>query len=43
MVTDEDIARIVELYAPRHENLAPQGDYSDFDPDDLGDEGPVAA
>jgi DNA segregation ATPase FtsK/SpoIIIE, S-DNA-T family len=44
MVTDDDIDRIVELYAPRHENLAPQGDYSDFDPDDLGeDEGPVAA
>ncbi|MEV0709260.1 FtsK/SpoIIIE domain-containing protein [Nocardia aurea] len=44
-VSREDIAVLCEQYAPRGHGVdfAPQGDYSDFDPDDLGDEGPVAA
>ncbi|MFE9583197.1 FtsK/SpoIIIE domain-containing protein [Nocardia sp. NPDC006044] len=45
-VTRDDIAYLVEHYAPDHGvDLAPQGDYTDFDPDDLGDEndGEVAA
>ncbi|MEV0344083.1 FtsK/SpoIIIE domain-containing protein [Nocardia sp. NPDC050713] len=37
-VTDDDIDRLVEQYAPgANVDLAPQGDYSGFDPDDLGD------
>ncbi|CAM4497652.1 FtsK/SpoIIIE domain-containing protein [Nocardia ninae] len=44
LVTDEDIDAIVAAYAPNKVATAPQGDYSDFDPDDLGDEdGEVAA
>ncbi|MFD8246936.1 hypothetical protein [Nocardia sp. NPDC059691] len=47
-VSREDIADLCEHYASRgHDiDLAPQADYSDFDPDNLGDEsedGPVAA
>ncbi|MFE9582463.1 FtsK/SpoIIIE domain-containing protein [Nocardia sp. NPDC006044] len=37
LVTDEDIDAIVAAYAPSKVATAPQGDYSDFDPDDLGD------
>ncbi|MBF6092355.1 hypothetical protein IU453_00980 [Nocardia cyriacigeorgica] len=34
-VSDDDIDRIVNTYAPDQPDLAPQGDYSDFDPDDI--------
>ncbi|WP_319944790.1 FtsK/SpoIIIE domain-containing protein [Nocardia macrotermitis] len=37
MVSNEDIDRIVAEYAPPQPDFAPQGDYSDFDPDDLGE------
>ncbi|MGX1774835.1 FtsK/SpoIIIE domain-containing protein [Nocardia brasiliensis] len=51
LVTDDDIARLVAQYAPRHETITPATDSdeesfdpSTFDPDDLGDgEGSVAA
>ncbi|WP_051132790.1 FtsK/SpoIIIE domain-containing protein [Nocardia paucivorans] len=36
-VSDDDIDRIVDAYAPAQPDLSPQGDYSGFDPDDLGD------
>ncbi|WP_280331055.1 FtsK/SpoIIIE domain-containing protein [Nocardia wallacei] len=36
-VSDDDIAHLVEVYAPEQPDFAPQADYSDFDPDDLGD------
>ncbi|MFQ6398960.1 FtsK/SpoIIIE domain-containing protein [Nocardia sp. KC 131] len=47
-VDDNDIAAMVRAYAPRHEIVIPADDFDDFDPstfdpDDLGDEGPVAA
>ncbi|MEV2226232.1 FtsK/SpoIIIE domain-containing protein [Nocardia vinacea] len=44
-VTDDDIDYIVDTFSPaRAVDLAPQADYSGFDPDDLGDgAGPVAA
>ncbi|MEU2093309.1 FtsK/SpoIIIE domain-containing protein [Nocardia beijingensis] len=45
-VSDDDIDAIVDAYSPAPEIAAPAEDYSDFDPDDLGDEsedGPVAA
>lgn len=43
-VTDNDADRIVEQYSPAVPDLSPQADYSDFDPDDFGDEqGPLAA
>lgn len=42
-VSDDDIDRIVDAYSPEQPDLSPQGDYSDFDPDDLGDEGLMAA
>ncbi|MEV6274461.1 FtsK/SpoIIIE domain-containing protein [Nocardia sp. NPDC051832] len=42
-VADTDIDWLVETYSPSATvDLAPQADYSGFDPDDLGD-GPVAA
>ncbi|GAB2699720.1 FtsK/SpoIIIE domain-containing protein [Nocardia thraciensis] len=37
-VSNDDIDRLVEQYAPEQPDLSPQADYSDFDPDDLGDE-----
>lgn len=38
LVTDDDIDTLVDHYAPSHDvDLAPQGDYSGFNPDDLGD------
>lgn len=42
-VSDDDADAVVDLFAiaPEIDGLAE--DYSDFDPDDLGDEGPVAA
>ncbi|WP_280457201.1 FtsK/SpoIIIE domain-containing protein [Nocardia carnea] len=43
-VSDDDIDRIVDTFSPAQPDLSPQADYTDFDPDDLGDEaGPVAA
>ncbi|MBF6171526.1 FtsK/SpoIIIE domain-containing protein [Nocardia blacklockiae] len=44
-VSNDDIDRIVELYARPEPDFSPQADYSDFDPDDLGDDdgGLVAA
>jgi S-DNA-T family DNA segregation ATPase FtsK/SpoIIIE len=45
-VSDDDIDAIVDAYSPAPEIAGPVEDYSDFDPDDLGDEsedGPVAA
>ncbi|MFR9752592.1 FtsK/SpoIIIE domain-containing protein [Nocardia sp. 004] len=44
-VSDTAIDHIVATFSPAREvDLAPQGDYCGFDPDDLGDEdGPVAA
>ncbi|MET7769103.1 FtsK/SpoIIIE domain-containing protein [Nocardia sp. NPDC005366] len=48
-VSDTDIDRIVDTFSPARDiDLAPQGDYSGFDPDDLGEDdsdgaGPVAA
>lgn len=42
-VSDDAIDRIVELYSPAPQITGPTEDYSGFDPDDLGDEGPVAA
>jgi S-DNA-T family DNA segregation ATPase FtsK/SpoIIIE len=43
-VSDDDADRIVEQYSPAQPDLSPQADYSDFDPEDLGDEqGPLAA
>ncbi|MFG3618064.1 FtsK/SpoIIIE domain-containing protein [Nocardia sp. NPDC047654] len=47
-VSDDDIDAIVDAYSPAPEITAPTEDYSDFDPDDLGDgeeseDGPVAA
>ncbi|WP_433679976.1 FtsK/SpoIIIE domain-containing protein [Nocardia sp. CA-119907] len=42
-VSDDAIDRIVELYSPAPKITGPVEDYSGFDPDDLGDEGPVAA
>ncbi|MGW0182855.1 FtsK/SpoIIIE domain-containing protein [Nocardia sp. NPDC003345] len=44
-VSDEDADRIVDEYSPVAPDLAPQADYSGFDPDDLGDDeqGSVAA
>ncbi|WP_330234219.1 FtsK/SpoIIIE domain-containing protein [Nocardia sp. NBC_00508] len=43
-VSDEDIDAIVDAYAPAPEITGPTEDYSNFDPDDLGDaDGPVAA
>ncbi|MBF4999334.1 hypothetical protein IRT45_19485 [Nocardia sp. BSTN01] len=51
-ITDEQTKEIVERYSPAAEvDFAPTQDYSDFDPDDLGDDdipgdgytGPVAA
>ncbi|MGY4101315.1 FtsK/SpoIIIE domain-containing protein [Nocardia sp. R16R-3T] len=42
-VSDDAIDRIVELYSPAPEIVGPTEDYTGFDPDDLGDEGPVAA
>ncbi|MEV6340565.1 FtsK/SpoIIIE domain-containing protein [Nocardia vinacea] len=45
-VSRDDIAYLVAHYTPDY-NLEPErpaaGEYVDFDPDDLGDEGPVAA
>ncbi|MFX0579458.1 FtsK/SpoIIIE domain-containing protein [Nocardia nepalensis] len=37
-VSDDNISELVRQYAPHHEFEAPAPDYSDFDPDDLGDE-----
>jgi S-DNA-T family DNA segregation ATPase FtsK/SpoIIIE len=37
-VSDDQADAIVAAYAPAPEITAPAGDYSDFDPDDLGDE-----
>ncbi|AVH21716.1 FtsK/SpoIIIE domain-containing protein [Nocardia cyriacigeorgica] len=34
-VSDDDIDRIVATYAPDQPDLAPQGDYTDFDPDHI--------
>ncbi|MGY5276442.1 FtsK/SpoIIIE domain-containing protein [Nocardia gipuzkoensis] len=45
-VSDDDIDAIVDAYSPAPQITGPAEDYSDFDPDDLGDEsedGPVAA
>ncbi|WP_433680666.1 FtsK/SpoIIIE domain-containing protein [Nocardia sp. CA-119907] len=43
-VSDDSISELVRDYAPCHEIAPLTTDYSDFDPDDLGDdEGPVAA
>ncbi|WP_330233956.1 FtsK/SpoIIIE domain-containing protein [Nocardia sp. NBC_00508] len=44
-VSDDDIDAIVDAYSPAPEITGPAEDYSDFDPDDLGDadDGPVAA
>lgn len=43
-VSDDDADRIVDTYSPAVPDLSPQADYSDFDPDDFGDEqGPLAA
>ncbi|NEW58144.1 hypothetical protein GV794_21170 [Nocardia cyriacigeorgica] len=43
-VSDDDIDHIVDTYAPDQPDLAPQGDYSDFNPDYIpGEDGPVAA
>lgn len=40
LVTDDDVDWIVATYAPRPAvDYAPQADYSDFDPDDLGEDG----
>ncbi|MGY4103964.1 FtsK/SpoIIIE domain-containing protein, partial [Nocardia sp. R16R-3T] len=42
-VSDAEIDRIVDTYSPAPEITGPTQDYTGFDPDDLGDEGPVAA
>ncbi|WP_227985629.1 hypothetical protein [Nocardia spumae] len=48
-ISDEQADAIVDMYSPATD-FAPAADYSDFDPDDLGDDipgdgytGPVAA
>ncbi|WP_051132788.1 FtsK/SpoIIIE domain-containing protein [Nocardia paucivorans] len=42
-VSDDAADAIVDAYAPDQPDLSPQNDYTGFDPDDLGEEGPVAA
>ncbi|MFI6870865.1 FtsK/SpoIIIE domain-containing protein [Nocardia sp. NPDC050406] len=39
-ISDEDADAIVDTYSPAPEITGPTEDYSDFDPDDLGDENP---
>lgn len=42
-VSDDAADAIVDTYSPAPQITGPVEDYSGFNPDDLGDEGPVAA
>ncbi|MEG8183928.1 hypothetical protein GZH49_36265 [Nocardia terpenica] len=39
-ISDDQADLIVDMYSPDQPDMAPAADYSDFDPDDLGDEEP---